>query len=100
LLLNTAGNLAEAAVANLFLVIDGRVVTPPVADGALPGIMRAVVIKAFGAAERTLCPGDIAKATEAFLTSSLGIRPLVEVDGVAIGDGRPGPVVGDAQKNF
>ncbi len=100
LLLNTAGNLAEAAVANLFLVVDGRVVTPPVEDGALPGIMRAVVMKTLGAAERTLGPGDIDKATEAFLTSSLGIRPLVEVDGVAVGDGRPGPVVLEAQKNF
>ncbi len=98
LLLNTAGNLAEAAVANLFLVIEGRAVTPPVQDGALPGVMRAVVIEALGAAEQTLGPGEFENASEAFLTSALGIRPLIEVDGVAIGTGAPGPVVRKAQK--
>jgi len=98
LLLNTAGNLAEAAAANLFLVIEGRAVTPPIEDGALPGVMRAVVIKALGAAEQTLAPGEVENASEAFLTSALGIRSLIEVDGVAIGNGAPGPVVREAQK--
>jgi branched-chain amino acid aminotransferase len=98
LLLNTAGNLAEATAANLFLVIDGGAVTPPVHDGALPGVMRAEVIKALAAAERTLKPADLANATEAFLTNSLGIKPLVMVDGAPIGDGAPGPVTAKAQK--
>jgi len=70
LLLNSSGNLAEATVANLFLVIDGGTVTPPVIDGALPGFMRAEVIKVLAAAERTLKPADLAIASEAFLTNS------------------------------
>lgn len=98
LLLNGAGNLAEAAAANLFLVIKDRAVTPPVPDGVLPGVMRADVIKALGAAERSLGPADLAEASEAFLTNSLGIRPLVSVDGVDIGDGQPGPVCKEARK--
>jgi len=98
LLLNGAGNLTEAAAANLFLVAGGRVITPPVHDGVLPGVMRADVIKALGAAERSLRPADLAEASEAFLTNSLGIRPLVSVVGVAIGDGQPGPVCKEAQK--
>jgi branched-chain amino acid aminotransferase len=98
LLLNGAGNLAEAAAANLFLVAGGIVITPPVHDGVLPGVMRADVIKALGVAERSLRPADLTKASEAFLTNSLGIRPLVSVDGVAIGDGQPGPVCKEAQK--
>jgi len=98
LLLSTAGNLAEAAVANLFLVLDGRTVTPPIEDGALPGVMRAAVIEALGAVEQTLAPDALENASEAFLTSALGIRPLIEVDGVAIGSGVPGPVVREAQK--
>lgn len=98
LLLNGAGNLTEAAAANLFLVIKDRTVTPPVHDGVLPGVMRADAIKALGAAERTLKPADLTGASEAFLTNSLGIRPLVSVDGVAIGDGQPGPVCEEAQK--
>lgn len=92
LLLNTAGRLAGTTMANLFLVIDGVVVTPPVADGALPGVIRAEVVKAAGAGERSLKPEDLARASEAFVTNCLGIRALVSVDGAPIGDGRPGPV--------
>ena len=98
LLLNTKGNLAEAAAANLFLVIGGRALTPPVADGALAGVMRADLLGALGGAERTLAPADIGKASEAFLTSSLGVRALVAVDGNAVGDGRPGPVCKKGQE--
>ena len=98
LLLNSSGNLAEATVANLFLVIDGGTVTPPVIDGALPGVMRAEVIKVLAAAERTLKPADLATASEAFLTNSLGIKPLIMVDGAPIGDGKSGPVTAKAQK--
>lgn len=98
LLLNGAGNLAEATAANLFLVVDGSAVTPPVDDGAMPGVMRADVIKSLNAAERTLGPADLSSASEAFLTNSLGIRPLIAVDGEPIGDGDPGPVTAEAQK--
>ncbi len=98
LLLNGAGNLAEATAANLFLVIDGGAVTPPVHDGAMPGVMRADVIKGLRAAERTLVPADLSSASEAFLTNSLGIRSLSAVDGEPIGDGNPGPVTAEAQK--
>ncbi|MEE9318644.1 MAG: aminotransferase class IV [Rhodospirillales bacterium] len=97
LLLNGAGNLAEASAANLFLVIDGGAVTPPVADGALPGVMRADVIRDLPAVERTLGPGDLSQASEAFLTNALSVRALVAVDGAAIGDGKPGPVTEKAQ---
>ena len=92
LLLNTAGRLAGTTIANLFLVIGGAVVTPPVADGALPGVIRAEVVTAAGAGERSLKPEDLASASEAFVTNCLGIRPVVSVDGAPIGDGRPGPV--------
>jgi len=98
LLLNGAGNLAEAAAANLFAVIAGSLLTPPVADGALAGVMRADVIATLGAEERSIAPKDLDGASEAFLTSSLRIRPLVAVDGRAIGDGRPGPVTQRAQR--
>ena len=97
LLLNGAGNLAEASAANLFLVIGGEAVTPPVADGALPGVMRADVIRDLPAAERTLGPGDLSQASEAFLTNALSVRALVAVDGAAIGDGKPGPVTEKAK---
>ena len=98
LLLNTRGALAEATAANLFLVVDGRTVTPPVDDGALPGVMRADVLRGLGAEENTLGPDDLAHASEAFLTNALGIRALVEVDGAPVGGGGPGPVTAEARK--
>jgi len=98
LLLNTAGRLAEGTIANLFVVLDGIPVTPPLADGALPGVMRADVLAHGGAAEGPLTPADPGRASEAFLSNSLGIRPLVAVDGVPVGDGRPGPLTARLQE--
>ena len=97
LMCNLAGHLAETTVANLFLVIDGTVWTPPLADGPLPGVTRQRVLTLAArspcpVAERHLRPEDIAGADEAFLTNSLvGVQPLVAVDGSAIGNGRVGP---------
>ena len=96
LLLNTAGRLAEASAANLFAVLGGRLLTPPLSDGALPGVMRADVMERQGGRESPLAPDDLSRASEAFLTNSLGIRPLVAVDGVPLGTDRPGPVALEA----
>lgn len=93
LLLNAAGRLAESSVANLFLSVGGRLLTPPLADGALPGIRRALILERHGAEEAPLTPEDLARADEALLTNSLGLRPLVAVDGHSIGSGSPGPVL-------
>lgn len=91
LLLNTEGRLAETTIANLFVVAgDGAVLTPPVAEGALPGVRRAELITLLGAVERPLSLDDLYSAREAFLTNALSIRPLVAVDSHPIGDGQPG----------
>ena len=44
LMLNTRGTIACGSAANLFIIRDGRLETPPLGDGALPGIMRALVL--------------------------------------------------------
>jgi len=90
LLLNTQGRLAESTIANLFLMINGALLTPPVSDGALPGVMRADLIARFKAEEHPLEVDDLSRAEEAFLTNALGIRPLIEVARQPIGDGEPG----------
>lgn len=79
-LLNTRGEVAETSIANLFAVLDGALVTPPLAAGVLPGIMRAAVL-AQGAAERPLTVADLARAEEIVLTSALGIRSVAALEG-------------------
>jgi branched-chain amino acid aminotransferase len=99
LFLDTAGHCSEASASNFFAIIDGQLRTPPTACAALPGITRAAVIELAAGIElkvvddRPLDPGTLKFATEAFLTSSLrGIAPLVRLDGMAIGTGKPGNV--------
>lgn len=86
LLVNTSGNLAEGTVANLFLVKDQIVFTPPITDGVLPGILRQKVLGLCGTSgitflEETLRPEALQSADEAFLTNSLmGIMPLGTIE--------------------
>lgn len=90
ILLNTACRVTESTVANVFVLVDGFMLTPPLEDGALPGIMRAEVIKLARAEERTITPEMLKRSSEVFLTNSLGVRPVTHIDGQAIGDGEPG----------
>lgn len=98
ILLNTKGHLAEGSVTNLFLVNKGQVLTPRLADGALPGIIRSKVLELcdsqnITAREQTLTPVDLERAEEAFLTNSLlVILPLCRVDNRAIGSASPGQI--------
>ncbi|WP_024279397.1 aminodeoxychorismate lyase [Xanthobacter sp. 126] len=80
ILLNTRDGVAETSIANLFVVIDGVLVTPPLSEGVLPGVMRAEVIAA-GARERPLTVEDLASAEEILLTSALGIRSVASLEG-------------------
>lgn len=98
LLLNTRGMLAEASTANVFAVRKGSLFTPPLDDGALPGVTRSAVMDlateaGLTVSERPLTLEELLLSDEAFLTSAvMGVMPLVRVDGQAIGEGRPGAV--------
>ncbi|MFM2045042.1 MAG: putative branched-chain-amino-acid aminotransferase [Pseudomonadota bacterium] len=78
-LLNTAGRVAEATAANLFLEIDCTWVTPPVSEGALPGTMRAAMIVAWGAVERPVTVADLHRADRIVLTNALGLRDVAGI---------------------
>jgi branched-chain amino acid aminotransferase len=92
LLLNTAGNLSEASAANLFIVKDGQVMTPFLADGALEGIMREEVMTHTGATECRLRVADVMVADEVFLSNSLGLQAVIAIDGTPVGAANPGTV--------
>ena len=90
LLLNTRGTIACASVANVFVVRKGRLETPPVCDGALPGTMRALVLslaKGAGLApvENSLHVTDLAEADEVILTNSISrVMEAKDCDGLPL----------------
>ncbi len=68
---NSKGNVAESAVSNLLINIDGRWVTPSLESGCLPGITRGLALEWFEVEERTI-PRDVLGQVEAmYLLSSL-----------------------------
>lgn len=95
---NYLGEIAEGTTSNVFLVINGKLVTPPPECGLLPGIMRThvmVLAERLGvtAIQAKVYPQDFRRAEEAFLTNSLlGVMPLVSFNGNPVGKGSPGPL--------
>ena len=82
---NTRGELCEGTGSNVFLVVGGRILTPPLASGCLAGVTRALVIEWCGAEEATLSMSDLAAADEVFLTSSTrDVHPVSALDGRAL----------------
>jgi branched-chain amino acid aminotransferase len=69
--LNTAGNVCEGTGTNIFFVIDGTVLTPPLSSGPLAGITREVILEWCDVEERDLTLADAKAADEVFVTSSL-----------------------------
>jgi len=95
-LLDAHGNVAEAPIANVFVVTGGRLVTPPLGY-ILPGITRDAVLtlareRAMDVAEEPLPAESLAAADEAFLTAtSMPILPIGFVNGRALPNA-PGPI--------
>jgi branched-chain amino acid aminotransferase len=105
LLFNTRNRLAEGSLSNVFIVKDGRVMTPPVEDGLLPGITRAIVLELASAAgiaaeQKSIIIHDLLESDEVFLTNSvMEVMPVVRIEGHEVGPkadadrlGKPGPV--------
>ena len=98
LMLNQQDEVAECSQSNVFIVKNGRAITPPLAAGLLPGITREFVLDVAKDAgvpteERTVTTGDLWAADEAFITGTTReITPVVKVDGRPFGDGKPGRI--------
>src|SRR5690606_34280258 len=59
ILLNTRGNICCATVGNILAVRGGDILTPPLSDGVLDGVMRGILLDSGLAAEKSLAPGDL-----------------------------------------
>lgn len=98
LMLNVEGYVAEATGDNVFLVKDGRIITPPPYAGILEGITRNTVMelaRGLGiTVEETLFTlFDVYSADECFLTGTAAeVIPVAKVDGRTIGTGKPGEI--------
>jgi branched-chain amino acid aminotransferase len=89
LLLNRQGFVAETSAANLFVRLGGLWFTPPVTDGALPGIFRAKRLETGRAREAQLTPEQLFQAEAIFAGNALSLRPVVEIDGHPIPQTNP-----------
>jgi len=91
LLFNPAGMLVGAAMANVFLQINGKWVTPALETGARDGVVRSWVLSHFIANEEILESRDVARCSAAFITNSrIGIRSVRELDGRPLADDAAG----------
>lgn len=90
LILNTAGRVACSTIANVFVLIAGRLITPSLPEGCLPGIVRGLVIESaaalgLGLEERPLSPAALSGAEAVFLTNSVRfLRRVTELDGAPL----------------
>jgi branched-subunit amino acid aminotransferase/4-amino-4-deoxychorismate lyase len=105
LLLDEDGNVREGATSNFYVIRNGVLTVPPAAD-ILDGVTLQIVLRlaeeaAIPVERRKIPLAERAAWDEAFLTStSRHVLPLVRLDGVAIGSGRPGAVTMELHRRF
>ncbi len=85
ILLNTASNVADGAVSNVFIVKNEQIITPRVVDGALPGVVRAMLLNElrpeFKIIEQSISMPALLDADEVFITNALmGVQPIVRLN--------------------
>lgn len=107
ILLNERGKVAEGPTMCVFLVRDGKVITPMLSCGVLESITRATVIELFRihhgieVIEREVDRTEFYIAEEAFFCgTACEILPITSVDRHPVGDGAPGPVTRAIQETY
>ncbi|MEV4549948.1 aminotransferase class IV [Nonomuraea wenchangensis] len=97
---NLAGNLCEGTGSNVFLVLDGRLVTPTLEAGCLAGVTRGLVLEWFGGEETDIPLSALYEAEEAFLTSTTrDVQPIKLVDDTELPIA-PGAITSKAMRVF
>jgi len=97
-LLIREGYLTEGSVTSVFVVIDGRPITPPLSNDVLPGVTRDLLIELMADSGTPIIEAPVSEArlrmaSEIWVASSTrDIVPIVELDGQPVGDGASGPL--------
>ena len=90
------GFMTEGSASNIFVVIDGKLVTPPKGPFILPGVTRDLVLELARAhnipcEERTVTETELRNASEVMLSSSIKeLLSITRLDGKLVGNGKPG----------
>jgi branched-chain amino acid aminotransferase len=107
LVLDNNGHLSEGSAMNIFMVRDGRLVTPPITDNILEGITRRSVIdiarKELGleVVERSIDRTEVFIAEEMFMTGTAAqIVAITKVDHRPVGRGEMGPIASKLRAHF
>jgi branched-chain amino acid aminotransferase len=106
ILLDPQGFVCEGSGENIYLVRDGRILTPPQTAGILDGISRKSIIRIAGdlgyeVVERNLARAELVLADEVFLSGTAAeLVPVYEIDDHPIGSGEPGPITHELQRVF
>lgn len=96
---DTQGRLCEGTGSNVFLVLDGRLITPSLATGCLAGVTRDLVLEWSGAIEFDVPVSALEEAEEVFITSSTrDVQPVHRVDSRSLA--APGPVTTAVREDF
>jgi len=104
--LDKTGYVCEGVGENIFIVRDGKLLTPPLSSGALDGITRALIIRlakklGIEVIERNITPNELFTADEVFFTGTAAeVAPIREVNKRVIGTGKPGPVTKRLMREF
>jgi branched-chain amino acid aminotransferase len=104
--LDSNGYVSEGSGENLFLVRDGKILTPPLGASVLPGITRDTVIQLAQDLNIPLAEGLIPRemlyiADELFFSGTAAeITPIRSVDRITVGKGKRGPITEKLQREF
>jgi branched-chain amino acid aminotransferase len=98
IMLNHVGNVAEGSAENIFLVKDGRVLTPGLSECALEGVTRGAIVDLcrkldIPILERVIERHDLYICDECFMTGTgAEVMPVTKIDGRVVGNGEVGPI--------
>jgi len=107
IMLSTDGHVAEGSGENIFIVRDGRLITPPITENTLEGLTRALIIElakdelGIDTKERTVDRTELFIADELFFTGTgAQISPIRSIDKRVVGLGTIGPITSKLQKIY
>ena len=104
--LDASGHVSEGSGENLFIVRDGKIITPPLSSSILPGITRDSVITlalefGYPIIEQAISREMLYISDEVFFTGTAAeITPIRSVDRIVVGKGQPGPITLSLQERF